>query len=136
MQLPAELCQLHPIGSAVLRTGLHMPSVMRRIESLLVAAQLRAAIGLPIGLEKVGGNTGLRFRFCRFIDILEGKSSRNALSFFVRHASDRVAAGRRAAAGRDWAADWTGEGQVSFRFISVDRRKTAEGYWINFSASQ
>lgn len=45
---------MHPIGSDVLRTGMQMPSVMRRIESLLIAAQLRATIGLPIGLEKVG----------------------------------------------------------------------------------
>lgn len=51
--LPPELCVLHPLPGSVVRGAQRLPSIMRRIESMLLAVQLKEMIGYPVPALKV-----------------------------------------------------------------------------------
>ena len=51
--LPPELCLVHPLPGPVVRGAQRLPSIMRRIESILLAAQLKDTISYPVPVEKV-----------------------------------------------------------------------------------
>jgi hypothetical protein len=58
--LPPELCLVHPLLGSLVRGAQRLPSVMRRVESMLLAIQLKDIIGYPVPATKVyTKNTGL-----------------------------------------------------------------------------
>ncbi|KAK7258405.1 hypothetical protein RIF29_23980 [Crotalaria pallida] len=46
--LPPELCLLHPLPGSLVRGAQRLPSIMRRVESMLLAVQLRDMINYPV----------------------------------------------------------------------------------------
>ncbi|OIW21387.1 hypothetical protein TanjilG_02532 [Lupinus angustifolius] len=46
--LPPELCLLHPLSGSLVRGAQRLPSIMRRVESMLLAVQLRDMINYPV----------------------------------------------------------------------------------------
>lgn len=53
VMLPPELCLVHPLPGPTVRGAQRLPSIMRRIESMLLAIQLKHEIGYPIPASKV-----------------------------------------------------------------------------------
>ncbi|KAJ7524239.1 hypothetical protein O6H91_18G083200 [Diphasiastrum complanatum] len=53
VMLPPELCLVHPLPGSLVRGAQKLPSVMRRVESMLLAIQLKHAINYPIPASKV-----------------------------------------------------------------------------------
>lgn len=53
VMLPPELCLVHPLPGPLVRGAQRLPSVMRRIESMLLAVQLKHRINYPIAAIKV-----------------------------------------------------------------------------------
>ncbi|KAL3819351.1 hypothetical protein ACJIZ3_005256 [Penstemon smallii] len=51
--LPPELCFLHPLPGRLVRGAQRLPSIMRRIESMLLAVQLKDIISYPIPTSKI-----------------------------------------------------------------------------------
>ncbi|KAK9122388.1 hypothetical protein Syun_020005 [Stephania yunnanensis] len=51
--LPPELCFVHPLPGPLVRGAQRIPSVMRRIESMLLAVQLRDKIDYPMPASKI-----------------------------------------------------------------------------------
>lgn len=51
--LPPELCFLHPLPGSLVRGAQRLPSIMRRVESMLLAVQLKDMIGYPVPALKV-----------------------------------------------------------------------------------
>ncbi|KAM3287430.1 endoribonuclease Dicer 1 [Capsicum chacoense] len=51
--LPPELCLLHPLPGSLVRGAQRLPSIMRRIESMLLAVQLKEMIGYPVPALKI-----------------------------------------------------------------------------------
>lgn len=51
--LPPELCYMHPLPGSLVRSAQRLPSIMRRIESMLLAVQLKNIINYPIPALKV-----------------------------------------------------------------------------------
>ncbi|XP_078448169.1 dicer-like 1 isoform X2 [Wolffia australiana] len=51
--LPPELCLIHPLPGPLVRGAQRLPSIMKRLESMLLAAQLRSLIDYPVPIEKV-----------------------------------------------------------------------------------
>ncbi|MQL77205.1 hypothetical protein Taro_009609 [Colocasia esculenta] len=51
--LPPELCFVHPLPGPLVRGAQRLPSIMRRIESMLLAVQLKDLIGYPIPVTKI-----------------------------------------------------------------------------------
>ncbi|CAN4087097.1 unnamed protein product [Withania somnifera] len=51
--LPPELCILHPLPGSLVRGAQRLPSIMRRIESMLLAVQLKEMIGYPVPALKI-----------------------------------------------------------------------------------
>ncbi|KAK9145881.1 hypothetical protein Sjap_005784 [Stephania japonica] len=51
--LPPELCFVHPLPGPLVRGAQRLPSVMRRIESMLLAVQLRDKIDYPMPASKI-----------------------------------------------------------------------------------
>ncbi|KAL2603175.1 hypothetical protein R1flu_025955 [Riccia fluitans] len=51
--LPPELCLVHPLPGPLVRGAQRLPSVMRRVESMLLAVQLKHLINYPIPSSKV-----------------------------------------------------------------------------------
>ncbi|KAL3355588.1 hypothetical protein AABB24_016655 [Solanum stoloniferum] len=51
--LPPELCVLHPLPGSLVRGAQRLPSIMRRIESMLLAVQLKEMIGYPVPALKI-----------------------------------------------------------------------------------
>lgn len=51
--LPAELCFVHPLPGSLVRGAQRLPSIMRRVESMLLAVQLKNIINYPIPASKV-----------------------------------------------------------------------------------
>lgn len=51
--LPPELCFVHPLPGSLVRGAQRLPSIMRRIESMLLAVQLRDIINYPVPASKV-----------------------------------------------------------------------------------
>ncbi len=53
VMLPPELCLVHPLPGPLVRGAQRLPSVMRRVESMLLAIQLKHEIAYPIPAIKV-----------------------------------------------------------------------------------
>lgn len=51
--LPAELCLVHPLPGSLVRGAQRLPSIMRRVESMLLAVQLKDIISYPVPASKV-----------------------------------------------------------------------------------
>lgn len=51
--LPPELCVVHPLSGSLVRGAQKLPSIMRRVESMLLAVQLKNLISFPIPTSKV-----------------------------------------------------------------------------------
>ncbi|KAK6148498.1 hypothetical protein DH2020_019410 [Rehmannia glutinosa] len=51
--LPPELCFVHPLPGSLVRGAQRLPSIMRRIESMLLAVQLKDIISYPVPASKI-----------------------------------------------------------------------------------
>lgn len=51
--LPPELCLVHPLPGSLVRGAQRLPSIMRRVESLLLAVELKNMINYPVQALKV-----------------------------------------------------------------------------------
>ncbi|KAF8112966.1 hypothetical protein N665_0058s0065 [Sinapis alba] len=51
--LPPELCVVHPLSGSLVRGAQRLPSIMRRVESMLLAVQLKNLISYPIPTSKI-----------------------------------------------------------------------------------
>ncbi|URE26504.1 hypothetical protein MUK42_18017 [Musa troglodytarum] len=51
--LPPELCLIHPLPGALVRGAQRLPSIMRRVESMLLAVQLKDMIRYPVPATKI-----------------------------------------------------------------------------------
>ncbi|XP_057531820.1 endoribonuclease Dicer homolog 1 isoform X2 [Amaranthus tricolor] len=51
--LPAELCFLHPLPGVLVRGAQRLPSIMRRVESMLLAIELKNIIKYPVPASKI-----------------------------------------------------------------------------------
>ncbi|XP_062209665.1 endoribonuclease Dicer homolog 1 [Phragmites australis] len=51
--LPPELCLVHPLPGSLVRGAQRLPSIMRRVESMLLAIQLKDTIGYPVPATKI-----------------------------------------------------------------------------------
>lgn len=51
--LPPELCLVHPLPGSLVRGAQRLPSIMRRVESMLLAVQLKDIINYPVPVSKV-----------------------------------------------------------------------------------
>lgn len=51
--LPPELCLVHPLPGSLVRGAQRLPSIMRRVESMLLAIQLKHIINHPVPASKV-----------------------------------------------------------------------------------
>lgn len=55
--LPPELCFVHPLPGSLVRGAQRLPSIMRRVESMLLAVQLKDIINYPVPASKVLSQT-------------------------------------------------------------------------------
>lgn len=55
--LPPELCFVHPLPGSLVRGAQRLPSIMRRVESMLLAVQLKDIINYPVPASKVLSRT-------------------------------------------------------------------------------
>lgn len=51
--LPPELCLVHPLPGSLVRGAQRLPSIMRRVESMLLAVQLKNMINYPVQASKI-----------------------------------------------------------------------------------
>ncbi|KDP28399.1 hypothetical protein JCGZ_14170 [Jatropha curcas] len=51
--LPLELCLVHPLPGSLVRGAQRLPSIMRRVESMLLAIQLKDIINYPVPASKI-----------------------------------------------------------------------------------
>ncbi|KAK9279100.1 hypothetical protein L1049_012775 [Liquidambar formosana] len=51
--LPPELCFVHPLTGSLVRGAQRLPSIMRRVESMLLAVQLRDIIHYPVPASRI-----------------------------------------------------------------------------------
>ncbi|XP_010474687.1 PREDICTED: endoribonuclease Dicer homolog 1-like [Camelina sativa] len=51
--LPPEICVVHPLSGSLVRGAQRLPSIMRRVESILLAVQLKNLISYPIPTSKI-----------------------------------------------------------------------------------
>ncbi|OVA19920.1 Ribonuclease III domain [Macleaya cordata] len=51
--LPPELCFVHPLPGSLVRGAQRLPSIMRRVESMLLAVQLKETIDYPVPASKI-----------------------------------------------------------------------------------
>lgn len=51
--LPPELCFVHPLPGSLVRGAQRLPSIMRRVESMLLAIQLKDIIDYPVHASKI-----------------------------------------------------------------------------------
>ncbi|XP_022770647.1 endoribonuclease Dicer homolog 1-like isoform X3 [Durio zibethinus] len=51
--LPSELCFVHPLPGSLVRGAQRLPSIMRRVESMLLAVQLKHIIQFPVPASKI-----------------------------------------------------------------------------------
>lgn len=51
--LPPELCLIHPLPGSLVRGAQRLPSIMKRVESMLLAIQLKEKINYPVPSSKV-----------------------------------------------------------------------------------
>ena len=55
--LPPELCFIHPLPGSLVRGAQRLPSIMKRVESMLLAIQLKHIIQFSIPASKVCYNS-------------------------------------------------------------------------------
>lgn len=53
MFLPPELCLVHPLPGSLVRGAQRLPSIMRRVESIMLAIQLKDIIDYTVPASKV-----------------------------------------------------------------------------------
>ncbi|CAM8960945.1 unnamed protein product [Rhodiola kirilowii] len=51
--LPPELCVVHPLSGSLVRGAQRLPSIMRRVESMLLAIQIKHMISYPIPASRI-----------------------------------------------------------------------------------
>ncbi|PKA46582.1 Endoribonuclease Dicer like 1 [Apostasia shenzhenica] len=51
--LPPELCLIHPLPGTLVRGAQRLPSIMKRVESMLLAIELKARIDYPVPAAKI-----------------------------------------------------------------------------------
>ncbi|KAL5572243.1 hypothetical protein UlMin_021840, partial [Ulmus minor] len=51
--LPPELCLVHPLSGSLVRGAQRLPSIMRRVESMLLAIELKHIIKYPVPASKI-----------------------------------------------------------------------------------
>ncbi|KAH0456706.1 hypothetical protein IEQ34_014613 [Dendrobium chrysotoxum] len=51
--LPPELCLIHPLPGSLVRGAQRLPSIMKRVESMLLAIQLKEKINYPVPSAKI-----------------------------------------------------------------------------------
>lgn len=51
--LPPELCFVHPLPGSLVRGAQRLPSIMRRVESMLLAIEIKDIINYPVPASKV-----------------------------------------------------------------------------------
>ncbi|CAN6589034.1 unnamed protein product [Malus baccata var. baccata] len=51
--LPPELCLVHPLPGSLVRGAQRLPSIMRRVESMLLAVELKDMINYPVPASKI-----------------------------------------------------------------------------------
>ncbi|KAM5555821.1 endoribonuclease Dicer [Rosa sericea] len=51
--LPPELCLVHPLSGSLVRGAQRLPSIMRRVESMLLAVELKEIINYPVPAFKI-----------------------------------------------------------------------------------
>ncbi|KAG0473214.1 hypothetical protein HPP92_015071 [Vanilla planifolia] len=51
--LPPELCLIHPLPGNLVRGAQRLPSIMKRVESMLLAIQLKEKISYPVPASKI-----------------------------------------------------------------------------------
>ncbi|CAJ1976049.1 unnamed protein product [Sphenostylis stenocarpa] len=51
--LPPELCLVHPLPGSLVRGAQRLPSIMRRVESMLLAVQIKNMINYPVHASKI-----------------------------------------------------------------------------------
>nr|XP_010934025.1 endoribonuclease Dicer homolog 1 [Elaeis guineensis] len=51
--LPPELCLVHPLPGTLVRGAQRLPSIMRRVESMLLAVQLKDMINYPVPAARI-----------------------------------------------------------------------------------
>ncbi|WCJ22530.1 hypothetical protein M5689_004616 [Euphorbia peplus] len=51
--LPPELCLVHPLPGSLVRGAQRLPSIMRRVESMLLAVELKHIINFPVPASKI-----------------------------------------------------------------------------------
>ncbi|OWM68603.1 hypothetical protein CDL15_Pgr023568 [Punica granatum] len=51
--LPPELCLVHPLPGSLIRGAQRLPSIMRRVESMLLAIQLQDVINYPVPASRI-----------------------------------------------------------------------------------
>lgn len=51
--LPPELCLVHPLPGSLVRGAQRLPSIMRRVESMLLAVELKDIINYPVPASKI-----------------------------------------------------------------------------------
>ncbi|KAL0913169.1 hypothetical protein M5K25_016608 [Dendrobium thyrsiflorum] len=51
--LPPELCLIHPLPGSLVRGAQRLPSIMKRVESILLAIQLKEKINYPVSSAKI-----------------------------------------------------------------------------------
>ncbi|KAK4746446.1 hypothetical protein SAY87_012758 [Trapa incisa] len=51
--LPPELCVVHPLPGSLVRGAQRLPSIMRRVESMLLAIQLKDVINYPVPASRI-----------------------------------------------------------------------------------
>lgn len=62
--LPPELCLVHPLPGSLVRGAQRLPSIMRRVESMLLAIQLKDIIKYPVPALKVFSISGVWIKYC------------------------------------------------------------------------
>ena len=73
--LPPELCLVHPLPGSLVRSAQRFPSIMRRVESMLLAVQLKHVINYPVPCSKVHQLSCFYFFFYFFFPTPKGWSS-------------------------------------------------------------
>ncbi|XP_050385155.1 endoribonuclease Dicer homolog 1 [Argentina anserina] len=51
--LPPELCLVHPLSGSLVRGAQRLPSIMKRVESMLLAVELKEIINYPVPASKI-----------------------------------------------------------------------------------
>ncbi|KAL0355924.1 UNVERIFIED_CONTAM: Endoribonuclease Dicer1 [Sesamum radiatum] len=96
--LPPELCFVHPLPGSLVRGAQRLPSIMRRVESMLLAVQLKDIINYPVPASKKheGQLTRMRQQMVSNIVLYQYALNKGLQSYIQ---ADRFAPSRWAAPG-------------------------------------